>query len=36
MKEVTKEEESDDSLYMHRCENSCAKLTLLRYIIRTI
>ncbi len=30
--EVTKEE-SDDSLYMHRCTNSCAALAFLRYTI---
>ncbi len=33
--EVTKEE-SDDSLYMHKCANSCAALAFLRYTIRAI
>ncbi len=34
--EVTKEEESDDSLYMYRWANSCAALAFLRYTIRVI
>ncbi len=33
---VTKEEESDDRLYMHRCVNSCAAFACLRYAIRAI
>ncbi len=33
--EVTKDE-SDDSLYMHRCANSCDALAFLRYTIRAI
>ncbi len=33
--EVTKEE-SDDSLYMYKCENSCTALAFLRYTICAI